>query len=732
MIKNNDVSLSSNKYLFMKKTLLSLLLLFALGVSARELALLPMPQKVVVKQETEFVLSPKTPISFDASLEPQAIYLRDLVRRSTGYTLPLKVGGEKGIVMRIDPKIGKSESYRLDVNARRVTVVGADAAGAFYGIQTLLQLLPPNIYDSRLQPQTRWTVPAVDIADAPNRPWRGLMIDVARYFYDTEFVKRVIDLMAHYKLNKLQMHLIDDSGWRLEIKKYPLLTQVGAWAGAKEHRLGGFYTQEEMRELIAYAGVRGVEIIPEIEFPAHILSAIAAYPWLSCTGERHEVPVQHFISRDLLCVGKESSFDFLRDVLNEVVELFPSPIIHIGGDEAVYDRWAACPHCQAVMKREGIEKPDGLQGWLTNRVARMMKEKQRTCMGWEEVIMRGEVAEPVIALFWHQVNDTIQAVKTGHKAVLTPATHLYFDFPEQKTPGEVQAATWMPPISLEKVYSMPLNDYSEAATVLGAQACYWSDQFIHGRKLQEIDVLDENRSERYAEYLLFPRLVALSEICWINEGRRSWERFSKSNAYNYRRLDALDVHYRVPEPRIVNKTTNADKTTSFELASAMEEGVIVYTTDGTHPTRHSARYDGQVTVEDEELFHAATLSGRRVSLPIYIYPDYSAYAALGEYVGKHRTLADKVEPVTESFDLTGKIRGNGNYQITAVSQTGAPPIFQHWEVRKRGEIMADGTANDEKIEFSITQFEAGTPFTLKVSRQTQPQKQEFLLFIKKR
>lgn len=233
---------------------------------------------------------------------------------------------------------------------------GTDKGGVFYGIQTLLQLFPAEIYSSQRQKGVDWTAPAVSVFDAPERPWRGMMLDVARYFFDKEFVKKYIDMMAMYKLNKLQFHLIDDSGWRLEIKKYPRLTEIGAWAGPDTHRLGGYYTQEDIKELIAYGQLRNVEIIPEIEFPAHMLSAVAAYPWLSCTGLQHEVPVQHFISRDLLCVGKESSYQFLSDVLDETVSLFPSHYINIGGDEAVYDRWKECPKCQEVMKREGLTK----------------------------------------------------------------------------------------------------------------------------------------------------------------------------------------------------------------------------------------------------------------------------------------------------------------------------------------------------------------------------------------
>ena len=245
-----------------------------------------------------------------------------------------------------------------------------------------------------------------------------MMLDVSRYFYDKEFVKKYIDMMAMYKLNKLQFHLIDDSGWRLEIKKYPRLTEVGAWAGPDHNRLGGFYTQEDIKELIAYGQVRNVEIIPEIEFPAHILSAVVAYPWL--------------------CVGKESSLQFLRDVLDETVRLFPSSYINIGGDEAVYTRWEECPDCQKVMKREGLKKASELQGYLTNVVAEMMKEKNRTVVGWEEIFLRGDVKTPVVGLIWHNVRDTLLATQRGHKAILTRHAHV-FRLPRKPYPGRSES-----------------------------------------------------------------------------------------------------------------------------------------------------------------------------------------------------------------------------------------------------------------------------------------------------
>ena len=331
----------------------------------KPVSIIPQPMQL---EQTEgvYVLPKKVTIAYDVTLKAQAEYLQEVLAQSTGRIAVMKEGKKKGdIILLVDAQAQKAEGYALYVTPKSVKIVATDPSGAFYGIQSLLQLFPAEIYSQKWQRNTEWKAPCVEIVDAPERPWRGMMLDVARYFYDKEFVKKYIDMMAMYKMNKLQFHLIDDSGWRLEIKKYPRLTEVGAWAGPNEKRLGGFYTQDDIREMVAYAKVRGVELVPEIEFPAHILSAVVAYPWLSCTGVQHQLPTQHFISRDLLCVGKETSIQFLQDVLEETVELFPSSYINIGGDEAVYKRYETCPDCQALMKREGLTKESELQGYLT-------------------------------------------------------------------------------------------------------------------------------------------------------------------------------------------------------------------------------------------------------------------------------------------------------------------------------------------------------------------------------
>lgn len=713
------------------KTFTTSLLVLALGLSAPTAAVaqqtdpvIPRPVSTQWTADGTFRLTAKATIGCDPALRPQAEYLKATLLASTGYDLALRDKPKATIALTIDTVAApRPEGYRLTVTRKGITVCGHDAAGVFYGLQTLLQHFPANVYSATLQRGTDWVVPTLVVDDAPARPWRGMMLDAGRYYYDKAYVKRFIDMMAMYKLNKLQFHFIDDSGWRLEIKKYPRLTEVGAWAGSGPNRTGGYYTQDDMRDIIAYAAVRGVEVIPEIEFPAHILSAVVAYPWLSCTGLQHEVPQQHFISRDLLCVGKPRSLEFLRDVLDETVALFPSKYINIGGDEAVYTRWEQCPDCQALMKREGLTKASELQGWLTNLVAGWMKERGRTVVGWEEIFMRGKVETPVVGLIWHNVGDSVKARESGHKAILTPASHLYFDFPESGTPGEPQHATWMPPISLEKAYNMPVNDYSATSTTLGVQGCIWSDQFIHGTRLQEILPLDENRSERYVDYFVFPRLLALSELGWDRNDHRDYADFSRRLAGHFARLDAKDCGYRVPEPVVTAEQRNPDGSVSLTLASPVEGARVRYTTDGTYPTVRSAVSDGSpITVARRaDLMAITEVTPTHYSLPLYTAPDYSAYARYGTYTAEWQPLRVQTVPTPWRFECTGKISGNGRYEVTFVGERGANKLrVGGLKVLKRDEIIATANATATAapaatLSFEVDCFEAGTPFFIEVT-----------------
>ena len=697
--------------------LLSVAASFNTYANPAKVNIIPKPVTLEVTGGRSFCLDKATGIYYDKAFRPQAEYLQDLVHHSTGYNLKLKEGtAKKGIVIIRDENITKAESYQLDVTSKAAIIRARDNSGAFYGIQTLLQLLPSEIYSNKLQDNVMWEAPAVHIEDSPERPWRGMMLDVARYFYDKEFVKKYIDMIAAYKMNKLQFHFIDDSGWRLEIKKYPRLTEVGAWAETGTHPMGGFYTQEDIKEIVAYADVRGVEVIPEIEFPAHVLSAVVAYPWLSCSGIQHKIPTQHFISRDLLCVGKESTFEFLRDVMEETIALFPSKYVNIGGDEAFYTQWEKCPKCQRVVRENNLENTAALQGYLTNRMAEMLAEHGKTVVGWEEIILRGKVNTPVISMFWHEVRDTVLATNTGHKGVLIPATHAYFDFPESSTPGEVKSATWMPPISLEKTYSMPINDYSDKSTTLGVQGCFWSDQFIHGTVLQEIPWINENRSEQYCEYLSFPRVIALAEVGWCKESAKDFSDFRSRLSTHYKRLDMKECNYRVPEP-IVTNLTSAKEGFTYKLDNAVEGATIHYSTDGTYPTCHSAKYESPVTVTDKNDFRAITVvSPRHFSLPVWTAPDYSAWASFGTYTTSWKSL-----DIDGQFECTGKINHNGKYQISLVTTRGPKTArFGKLKLYKRDELMAEAMpegCSDENAaiyEIELTEFEAGTPFYIEL------------------
>lgn len=713
----------------MKKILFSLALMAlppafsAAQAQVNDTPVVPRPISTQTAAGETFRLSSKTTIGCDIAAKAQAEYLQETLLPSTGLDLKVNTGGKGTIQLRVDPSaVAQPEGYRLKVTRKGVEIVGHDAAGVFYGIQTLLQYFPANVYCQNLQKNTAWEVPAVEVADAPNHPWRAMMLDAARYYYDKAFVLKFIDMMAMYKLNKLQFHFIDDSGWRLEIKKYPRLTEVGAWAGENEKRIGGYYTQDDIREMVRYAAVRGVEIIPEIEFPAHVLSAVVAYPWLSCTGLQHEVPSQHFISRDLLCVGKERTLQFLRDVLDETVSLFPSRYINIGGDEAVYSRWEECPDCQALMKREGLKNVSEIQGWLTNQVAGWMKERGRTVIGWEEIIQRGKVNTPVVAVIWHNVNDTIQATKAGHKAILTPATNLYFDFPESNTPGEPQHATWMPPISLKKAYTMPINDYSKSSTTLGVQGCIWSDQFIHGGMLREILPIDENRSENYVEYFCVPRMLALSELGWTKNAQRNYDDFTQRMKAQYLRLSAKACNYRVPEPTVRSEVKHADGSVTLTFACPVEGARVRYTTNGTYPTVHSTIYKGEpITVKNRaDLLAITEVTPTHYSLPLYTAPDYSAYKQYGTYTTDWQPL--RVQPVPQPwrFECTGKIRSNGRYEISFI-QTRGQNFLRLGDLRvlKRDEQVATvkqaaTTGSAVKYTVDINNFEAGTPFFIEV------------------
>ena len=702
------------------------LALFSLNMLAHEI----IPQPSSYKSNGQQVrLLETTKIVYDRGLEKHAEMLAELISPATGWDFHLanKARKDNFIQLKLDAKSKdeSDEAYRLEVTRKHVIVAAKTEMGIFNGLQTLLQMLPVEIYSKQRQKHMEWTISGAEIKDSPEYKWRGMMLDVSRYFFHKEYVLHLIDMMAMYKMNVLHLHLIDDAGWRLEIKKYPKLTSVGGFRGKGHQRTGGYYTQEDVREMVAYALARNVEIIPEIEIPAHTLPAVVAYPWLSCTEEQHEVQTQHSISRELYCVGKESTFEFLEDVLNEIFDLFPSKYVHVGGDEAKYDRWDACPHCQKRKKEIGAESGAELQVYFTNRIQKMVAKYGKTIVGWDEIIERG-LDGKAVGMVWYNRKKAMTANAAGHDVVMALTGHCYFDVAESKTPGEVKAATWLPPISLEKVYALnPMLDELDEkhrSQVLGAHATLWSDQFIHGTILQELEMLNENRSEKYFDYLTLPRMAALAEVCWTPSTQKNWTDFQKRMKRHYTRYDFAGYGYRMPEPELVSKK-ETDNGYLIELKSNVEGTQIRYTVDGVQPNPFSAIYSEPVLVTNLYDFKAITrLNRQQFSLPFFFNKEDDDAKKYGEIIGKWIPgMLNEGHHEMLEFNATGKVNANGTYEVTFVYSSGMVNLDIEEVVlfRNQQQIASDvhaGSAGKESTKntyvLKVNDYETGAAFKI--------------------
>jgi len=444
----------------------------------------------------------------------------------------------EGILLALDPQMAlPDEGYRLDVTDQGVTIRASTHAGIFYGIQTLRQLLPVR------EPRGAPTVREVSVEDWPRFPYRGMHLDVGRHFFPVSFVKRYIDLLAMYKMNRFHWHLTEDQGWRIEIKKYPRLTEVGAYR--KETILeknrdpyvgdgipyGGYYTQDEIRDVVAYAADRYVTVVPEIEMPGHSLAAITAYPEFACTDGPFEVGTRWGIFQDIYC-PKDTTFTFLEDVLTEVMDLFPSQYIHIGGDEAPKQRWEASPIAQDVIQREGLADESELQSYFIRRIEQFLIAHGRRLIGWDE-ILEGGLAPEATVMSWRGMQGGIEAAQQGHDVIMTPVSHVYFDYYQGDRETEPLAIGGFTP--LEKVYQFepvpPDLTPDEAKHVLGAQGNLWTEYIATGAK---------------AEYMAVPRMLALAEVVWSPAEQRDWRAFAARLRAQLKHLDVMGVNYRTP------------------------------------------------------------------------------------------------------------------------------------------------------------------------------------------
>lgn len=661
----------------MKQTLISLLIL-AFGFvlwsckpnktfTESQLALIPQPQQMTLgkssfrlKESTRLVVE-----SIDQKLI--AAQFADIVQKAAGWKLNISVGGDEGanqVYFRTEPMMGP-EAYSLEVSTHRIEIKAAKPAGFFYAIQTLRQLLPPEIESSRKQTKVDWLVPVVSISDHPAFQWRGFMLDVSRHFFPKDDVLRMIDILAIHKINTLHLHLVDDQGWRIEIKKYPRLTTIGAWRVDHEDQnwnarqkqqpgekatYGGFYTQDDIREIVAYAQSRFVTIVPEIEMPAHVTSALAAYPSLSCNGGPFTVlPGGVWPVTDIYCAGKDSTFLFLEVVLSEVIDLFPSKYIHIGGDEATKTQWEKCPYCQKRIKVEGLKNTAELQSYFIKRIEKFVHSKGRDLLGWDEILEGGLPAEATV-MSWRGFSGGIQAANHGHDVVMSPTSDCYFDYfqgpADQEPPG---IGGYLP---LSKVYqfnAIPPELSPEAAKhILGGQANLWTEYMP---------------TIKQAQYMAFPRIAALAEALWSPKKVRGWDDFSRRIQLFMKRYNIAGINYGKSAYNVYCKTSldAAKKQLAVSLSSELSGVKIHYTLDGAEPDTLSAVYSEPVLIDKTSTLKAVSIvdglpAGKTMSRsfninkatvkPIkYLVPYSELYKGSGEF-----TLVNGVRGTTDHTD----------------------------------------------------------------------------------
>ncbi len=476
-----------------------------------------------------------------------ANFLNDYLGRFYGLQLKVNKPGAHTITLRTEPG-GRNGHYHLDATADGITIVGSTHAGTFYGIQTLIQLLPLGPFEATANgPNIRTTngtlkIPSVTVDDYPRFQYRGLHLDVGRHFYSVDFVKRYIDFIALHKMNYFHWHLTEDQGWRIEIKKYPNLTRTGAWrsgtiighnpgTGNDSTPHGGYYTQDQIKEVVKYAADRYITVIPEIEMPGHALAALASYPWLGCTGGPYQVAQHWGVFKDVYCAGNDSVFQFLQDVIDEIIPLFPAPYIHIGGDECPKDSWKACPKCQKRMKELGLRNEDELQSWFIQRMEKYINSKGKSIIGWDE-ILEGGIAPNATIMSWRGEKGGIDAAKQHHNVIMTPGQYVYFDHSQTHNDDSLTIGGYLP---LQQVYGyepVPAElTGDDTAYVLGAQANVWTEYMSNPSKV---------------EYMLFPRLSALSEVLWSPKASRNYMNFQHRLADQYKRYALWRVnHYDV-------------------------------------------------------------------------------------------------------------------------------------------------------------------------------------------
>lgn len=650
------------KYFIM--LLLCCWLLPPLGCQADNLtqpfSLVPCPV-AIVPGTGNFQFTAKT--VFAVENEEQAEVVKQftaLFTNAAGFTPRIKTESKKGDVCLLTDASLDSEAYLLEITSKKIRIYASDVQGFFYALQSIRQLLPAAI-EGTLVVNALWAVPAMTITDRPRFSYRGLMVDVSRFFTPKENLLRIIDCMAMLKLNKLHLHLTDDNGWRIEIKRYPLLTEIGSrrverpgapFFARRNARQGeptvekGFYTQDDIREIVSYAMARHIEVIPEIEMPAHSNAALASYPLLACPVVDKYIGVLPGLGgahADIIyCAGNDSVYTFLEGVIDEIVDLFPSRYIHLGGDEAWKVNWKKCPRCQARMKAEGLKNEEDLQGYFMARMARYVQSKGREVMGWDE-LTNTDIPEDAIIFGWQgRGQAALKAAKLGHRFVMTPALILYLI--RYQGPQWFEPLTYFGNNTLKDVYDYePVQkEWSPAVEklLMGVQASLWTE-FCN--KPEDVD------------YLLFPRLSALAEGAWTQTDRKDWQTYLKAMDRFNEHIAAKGIVYARSMYNIQHTVTPVDGQLQVKLECVRPDVQIHYTTDGKEPDLQSALYSEPLRLTTSKTVKAATFAngeqiGKTLVLPVE-WNKATAKPILGSNTEKLKLLVNGVRGSLKQTDF---------------------------------------------------------------------------------
>ncbi len=605
------------------------------GQIARPVALIPQPVSLTQGQGV-FTLSNSTNIeisSADKNVEQVANYLSQMLSKPTGFTFKVnRVSSfSKGNIQlhHSGKAAANKEAYELKATPAELIISADSAAGLFYGVQTLIQLLPKEIESRQPVKNVSWTIPAVSIRDQPRFAWRGAMLDVSRHFFTKQEVKDFIDDIVAYKFNVLHLHLSDDQGWRIQIKSLPKLTEVGAWRPERQGRwgntprprpdepknYGGFYSHDDIRELVKYAGERYVTVLPEIDVPGHSLATVAAYPDLSCTDSNYYVSVgdkiMNWHSRgfsalldNTLCPANEKVYTFLDKVFTEIAELFPFEYIHMGGDECAKDFWVNNPAIKALMKKEGLKDMHEVQSYFVKRVEKILKAKGKKLIGWDEILEGGLPADATV-MSWRGMKGGIKAAKLGHKVVMSPATHAYYDL-YQGDPVYEPPTYGM--VRLRDSYKFdPVPEGVDEKLILGGQGNLWTEQI---------------QNMRHAQYMMWPRALAVAEAVWSPKEKKNWKDFIVRVEHMFERMDQARMKYaRTMYDPIFKASKDKDR---LQLAMETEiEGLdIHYSYDGSYPDNFYPKYSKALLIPKDAMevkvvtYRDGKQVGKQISMPV--------------------------------------------------------------------------------------------------------------------